>query len=221
MSIELRYDAYESLHQVLVALESSSSLSHRRRKSTNLQSQQFDQASIICSQRSRKRIAEVLESTHDRESSFVISDLSSRSLIYLSSSYCFSKSCTLLFCFSLSFSDFERDIDRDEKSQLINLLRSCCHRHRYSDRHRCSNQASSIRKWFSIYKIPSDLLSFFLLSYRCRSDDAQTSRLFATSDSEEYISTVNSVDERRRAFRFHETSISLKKNSVTMQIRVE
>ena len=219
MSIGLRYDAYEPPHQVLAALEGSSPLSHHRRKPTNLQSQQFDQASTICPQRPRKRIAEVLESTHGRGSSSVTPDLPPRSLIYLPPPYCFSKPCTLLSCFFLGFSGFERGIGRDEKPQLINLLRSCCHRHRYSDRHRCSNQASSIRKWPSIYKAPSDLLPPSLLPYRCRSDGAQTPRLFATSDSEGYTSTVDPVGGRRRAFRPHGASASLEEDSVTVQAR--
>ena len=50
------------------------------------------------------------------------------------------------------------------------------------------------------------------------------SRLFAMNDNERLINIVCScskIDEERRIFKFHEISISLKKNNVTMQIKIK
>ena len=61
---------------------------------------------MFTSKNSANAFAWIIESTHDRESVFVISDLHWRHLSISLSSHCFSRSRTLLSCFSSSFSDF-------------------------------------------------------------------------------------------------------------------
>ena len=68
---------------------------------------------------SANAIARIFESTHDRESDFVISNFHWRHLSILSSStHCFSRSRTLLFCFSSNFSDFNETQTESKKLSL-------------------------------------------------------------------------------------------------------
>ena len=136
-----RYHAYNLLllssHRfllVLIAIESlsstysqstSSSLSrrHHQNKSTSNHNILIKFRSNVC-KNSTNAFAKIIDSTHDRESVFVISSLHWRHLSFCqSSTHCFSRSRTLLFCFSSNFSDFNETQTKSKKFSLRNLTR--------------------------------------------------------------------------------------------------
>ena len=103
--------------------QSSSSSSRRRLRTSQFKSQHSDQISIKCLQ-ARIQQTYLQESLNQHMIAKVFSSLDvfdRRHLFIFLSSYCFSKSRTLLFCFSSSFSDFN-ETQTESKNSLFTSL---------------------------------------------------------------------------------------------------
>ena len=144
------------------------------------------------------------------------------------------RSCILLFCFSLSFSNFDETSTKTKNhlSYLFIYRSSMLLMFRLSSSYSSSSlnvvidaaiKLISIRKWFRVYKSFSNLFFFFSFSSSFSWRLSIASRMLL-NESYWRMTILNSkwlsIHERQTC-RFHEISISLKENNVMMQIRIE
>ena len=102
MRIEFKYDVHELFHQILIILKNLSSLNYRRRKTIN--SQQFDQISIICHisyvRKNSKNVLQKFSNLHIIAKTFSSLHVFHRKhLFILFYFYYFNKSCIFFLIF--------------------------------------------------------------------------------------------------------------------------